>query len=68
LGEKERGDGKRVVSKVSSNTQFNLREESVDKLTGFLTMLAQMLRATRQHDEAAEVEAIRKEIQTQFYS
>jgi len=53
---------------MNDDTQFQLREESVDKLTGFLTMLAQMMRAMRQHDEAAEVEEIRKEIQTQFYS
>lgn len=48
--------------------QITLDDGAMEQLVGWLTMLAQMLRAVRKHDTAEKVEATRAELQTQFYS
>lgn len=49
------------------NTKLVLNDKSIDFLNGKLTMLAQILRATRKHEEAERVENIRNTIQQQFH-
>lgn len=53
---------------TEGNTQFVLHNDSVEFLTGMLTMLAQILRVMRQHEDAERVETIRNTMQCQFYS
>lgn len=49
------------------NTQLTLHNESVDKLTGWLTMFVQVSRAMRMHKQAEKMETVRNTIQAQFH-
>lgn len=52
---------------VEGNTELTLNNESIDLLTVWLTMFAQVSRAMRMQDQATKMEEIRNTIQSQFY-
>jgi hypothetical protein len=50
------------------NTLLTLHNDSIEELTGGLTMLAQMLRVMRKYEKAEKMETIRDTIDAQYYS
>jgi hypothetical protein len=50
------------------NTLLTLHNDSIEELTGGLTMLAQMHRVMRNHEKAEQMETIRNTIDAQYYS
>lgn len=50
---------------TEGNTQLTLHNESIERLTGWLTMFAQVSRAMRMHEQAEKMETIRNTIYAQ---